>query len=99
MATALFIALTASDAWLTAEEIVTLLDQGGYWSDQYLQASPDERLSHVVSQLETLSDAAGRPLFEHITSLGPDNQPVVLYKQARLIERERRRRGPDRPPP
>ena len=87
MDSARFVALTASDAWLTPSEISTLLDEGGYWPVTYSHIPSSERLAHVVSQLENLKDAAGRPLFEQITSLGPEGQTVVRYKQARLLGR------------
>jgi hypothetical protein len=98
MNAARFLVLTASDAWLTAVEILMLLDQGGYWSGAYVQATPDVRLTHVIRRLETLSDAASRPLFDSMVSLGPDGQTVRVYKQARLIRPAQRGRRPRRRP-
>jgi hypothetical protein len=89
MNTAQFVALTASDAWLTPHEISALLDEGGYWSGPYQHLPSGERLAHIVSQVRSLKNAAGKPLFEQITSLGPDGQTVVRYKQARLIRPNR----------
>jgi hypothetical protein len=89
MNAAQFVALTASDAWLTASEICALLDAGGYWPIPYQHLPSRERLAHVALQLGNLKDDTGKPLFEQIPSLGSDGQTIMRYKQARLIRRDR----------
>ena len=99
METRLFLSFTATDAWLTASEINALLQQRGYWSVAQTHLPRNQRLSYVIRQLETLTDAASSPLFERVTSLGPAGQPVVRYKQSRLIRPPGNVRDPDSPTP
>ena len=49
-----FLALTASDDWLTAEEMAARLDWGSYWTEEYRAGPPALRLTHVETQLRTL---------------------------------------------
>jgi hypothetical protein len=95
--TARFLSLSATDAWLTAAEIEALLEERGYWTGTQAHLPHRVRLAYVVRYVDTLRDATSRPLFERVTSLGPAGQPVVRYKQARLIQSPGDTSAPDPP--
>jgi hypothetical protein len=82
---ATFVALTATDAWLTASQVVGLLEQAGYSWPAGVRDDPVQRLSHVLRQLHSLRDRQGRLAFASLEILGPDGKPVLVYKQQRLF--------------
>jgi hypothetical protein len=82
---ATFVALTATDAWLTASELVSLLEQAGYLWPTEARDDPAQRLTHVLRQVHTLRDVQGRLVFASLEILGPDGRPVRVYKQEHLI--------------
>ena len=80
-----FLVLTTTDAWLTAPELMSLLEQHSYsWPDA-VGSDPAQRLAYVLGQLHTLRDAHGQLAFASLEILGPDGRPVRVYKQARLM--------------
>lgn len=80
----LFIELTATDAWLTAEQIVTGLKEAGYWERNTVPWRASERLAHVTEQLEQLVDEQGRRLFVSL-AIVVNGETVPVYKQERRI--------------
>jgi len=80
-----FLAITASDAWLTVEQILQVLETAGYWrwGDRYV--SPEARLRWVHTRLVTLRGASGAPLFARVEIQGADGQSVSVYKQEWLF--------------
>jgi hypothetical protein len=80
-----FLALTAIDTWLTAAELVGVLEKGGYSWPTEAPDDPAQRLAHVLRQVHTLRDAHGKLLFASLEIRGPDGKPVRVYKQEQLI--------------
>jgi hypothetical protein len=80
-----FIALTASEQWLTAEELVTRLDARGYWSTYYPGLPIKERVAYTIRQLETLLGPDGKLLFASLEIRAPSDAIQRVYKQNHLI--------------
>jgi hypothetical protein len=80
-----FVALTASEQWFTAEELVTRLDAGGYWSTHHPSLPVKERVAHTIRQLEAWVDRDGKPLFASLEIRDSSDAIQRVYKQNRLI--------------
>jgi hypothetical protein len=84
-----FLELTATDAWLSAEQIVDCLNCGDYWAADGSPPKLSDRLAHVRQRLAELVDEQGRPLFASVPIL-VNHQTVLVYKQERRIAQRRR---------
>ena len=85
MDTEQFLELTASDAWLTADQIAALLDRGGYWPAADGSSMLAWRLAHVEQRLNSLRTVDGRRAFVPVEVLAPDRSVMRVWKQQRLI--------------
>jgi hypothetical protein len=77
----LFLALTASDEWLTAPQILERLTTGSYWESEQSLIPVQHRLEYVIRQLESLKNLQGKLLFASVETLNPSGKPVHVYKQ------------------
>jgi hypothetical protein len=93
MTTDQLLALTASDAWLTAEQLAQVLATAGYWrwGDTYML--PEARMRWVHDWLATQRGPNGAPLFARVDMRTEDNRIVSVYKQERLLRTASRRAG------
>jgi hypothetical protein len=79
----LFLALTASDQWLTAPQIVERLTEGHYWESKHPPIREQQRLGYVIAQLESLKDPRGNLLFASVEILDASRKPTLVYKQVK----------------
>jgi len=87
------LALTASDAWLTAEQITQILETAGYWRWGDTDVPPEARVRWVHHWLSTQRGPNGVPLFASVDMRAEDGRVVPVYKQARLFSAANRRAG------
>ena len=80
-----FLTLTATDDWLTAEELVKRLEAGGFWSTYFPRVSAEQRMAYTIHCLNTLVDQNDKPLFASLEILGRNGKIQRVYKQERLL--------------
>jgi hypothetical protein len=85
------LALTASDAWLTAEQITQLLETADYWRWGDTYVPPDARVHWVRTWLTTQRGPNGALLFASVDMRADDGRVVSVYKQERLFSAANRR--------
>jgi len=93
MITVPLLTLTASDAWLTAEQIAEILETASYWRWGDTYVPPETRISWVHNWLDTQRDLHGAPLFARVDMRAEDGRVVSVYKQERLVQAANRRAG------
>jgi hypothetical protein len=77
-----FLALRASDRWLTVSEIMELLNAGDYWaSGQSAPEAPERRLDYVRHLVHNLSRPNGEIYFANLAMWASDGSTVLVYKQ------------------
>ena len=85
--------LTASDAWLTAEQIAQILETAGYWRWGDTYVPPEAHVGWVHNWLATQRGLDGVPLFARVDMRAEDGRVVSVYKQERLVHAANRRAG------
>jgi hypothetical protein len=85
MGVARFLALTASDEWLTARQLLERLTAGHYWESKAPAVPVHQRFEYVIGQLESVSDSQGNLLFASVELLDARGVPVRVYKQVRYF--------------
>jgi len=93
MTTDQLLALTASDAWLTAEQIAHTLETAGYWRWGDTYVPPDPRVRWVHHWLATQRGPSGALLFARVDMQADDGRVVAVYKQEQLVLAASRRAG------
>ena len=75
------------DAWESIDALVSICDEDGFWSEEFLaSATLQAKKSHVRRLIKSLPGEADLPAWASITVAGPDGKTVQVYKQEALFD-------------
>jgi hypothetical protein len=81
--------LESSDGWHTIDELVSILDDSGYWVDGFhAKALSNAKKAHVRSMIRRLKDKDGFPLFPSVRITDEEGGTRRVYKQELLFDLE-----------
>lgn len=76
-----------ADKWASIEDLVSLCDDAGYWSDEfYAQAQGSAKKSMVRRLIRTLKDDTDFPVWASVETTNEDGKNVRVYKQETLFD-------------
>jgi hypothetical protein len=81
--------LENSDGWHTIDELVSILDESGYWEDGFrAKALANAKKTHVRGMIRKLKDKDGFPLFPSVRITDAEGVTRRVYKQELLFDVE-----------
>jgi hypothetical protein len=81
--------ITASQRWLSIQELIDALDGSDFWDEQFYEKSEREAKAHFIRKMmRSFKDETGFPQFASVEVALPDGQISRIYKQLDLFERD-----------
>lgn len=82
-----FLDATSTTQWATIDEIVSKLDDAGYWDEEFQAgALLDRKKAHVRRQMKSLKDENSWPMFANVVTRDADGNEARVYKQETLFD-------------
>jgi hypothetical protein len=84
-----FLRLTKSKGFLSIEEIVSRLDGGDFWTDEFLETAVFEAKKSLARKFaREAKDKNGERIFHSIERVDSEGDTVRAYKQETLFDKE-----------
>jgi len=76
-----------ANAWMPIEKLVSLCDEGRFWTENFLAGAVDSAKKTAVRRLiKTLKDRDGWPIWANVETTNEEGKTERLYKQELLFD-------------
>jgi hypothetical protein len=78
-----------ADRWNTIDELLSLCEEEGYWTEDFLEKAVDEaKKSHIRKCIKQLKDSDGWDQWASVETQTAEGDTVRVYKQEALFDVE-----------